>query len=123
MSGIQAQITNVLSEHQTNINAKADNPETWSAGCMCGWVASYLNVDRPDAEMNHARHVSACIVDAMERWLPPLFASAIHGYADSELCGYSYHGDGSAIYALEKLNKEATQVAAYALTSTKWKAS
>lgn len=48
--------------------------------------------------------------------LDEVIASAIRGYVAGELCGYSYHGDGSAIEALKRIDKDADGIAAYART-------
>lgn len=46
--------------------------------------------------------------------LDEIIASSIRGYVAGELGGYSYHGDGSAIEAMKRLDGEANGVAAYA---------
>jgi len=53
--------------------------------------------------------------------IPPIVASAIHSYADSELAAMSYHGGSKdAFEAMEKLNTEAANIANYATTHQKW---
>lgn len=61
------------------------------------------------------------VIAELTTYLPPIFASAIHAYADSEIAAMRYHGASKdAFYALEKLNGEAAQIANYATTHEKW---
>jgi hypothetical protein len=66
------------------------------------------------------RFMAAAVADDLTKYLPPIFASAIHAYADSELSAMSYHGDPSGLPVMKKLNREAAQIANYATTSEKW---
>lgn len=52
--------------------------------------------------------------------IPPIVASAIHAYADSELMAMKYHGDPAGLASMEKLNREAAQIANYATTHENW---
>jgi hypothetical protein len=77
----------------------------------CGWQ-----------EMTFAETCRALVpelVAEIERLRAHLAAvpSAIQGYAGCELTGYSYHGDGSAIEALKRLQREADGILAYAGTA------
>ena len=52
--------------------------------------------------------------------VPPILASAIHAYAESELAAMKYHGDPSGLAAMRKLNQEAAQIANYATKHERW---
>ena len=53
--------------------------------------------------------------------IPPIVATAIQGYAQSELAAMSYHGGSrDAFDVMEKMNREALQIANYATTHEKW---
>lgn len=67
----------------------------------------------------------ALMADAVIRELtdaiPPIVATAIQGYAQSELAAMSYHGGSKDVFeAMEKLNQEAAQIANYATTHERW---
>ena len=55
----------------------------------------------------------------MAKW-EEILASAIESYALGELTSYSYHGDGSAIAALNELIKQAPNIVEYAKTHKDW---
>ena len=52
--------------------------------------------------------------------VPPIFASAIHAYADAELTAMNYHGNPAGLAAMKKLNREAAQIANYATMHERW---
>lgn len=53
--------------------------------------------------------------------IPPVVASAIQGWAQSELAAMSYHGGSKDAFDLmERLNREAMQIAQYATTHEDW---
>jgi hypothetical protein len=60
------------------------------------------------------------VMELITKHIPPIVASAIHGYADSQIVALDYHGDGSAIEEMRRLNREAAQIANYATTHEKW---
>ncbi|MFM8798691.1 MAG: hypothetical protein ACKODT_07020 [Fluviibacter sp.] len=72
----------------------------------------------------HAKQWSLDVADAVMEVItvhvPPIVASAIHGYADSQIVALDYHGDGSAIEEMRRLNNEAAQIANYATTHERW---
>lgn len=49
--------------------------------------------------------------------LAKVIAGGIQAYADSESLGYSYHGDGSALESIQKLDRESRRIAEYILTN------
>ena len=77
-----------------------------------------------DMDALHAKQWSLDVADAVMEMLtvniPPIVASAIHGYADSQIVALDYHGDGSAIDEMRRLNSEAAQIANYATTHERW---
>ena len=60
------------------------------------------------------------VLEMLTVHIPPIVASAIHGYADSQIVALDYHGDGSAIEEMRRLNSEAAQIANYATTHERW---
>lgn len=75
----------------------------------------------PCAECTEAElHVADTVVDDLTKYLPPIFASAIHAYADSQLAALSHHGHPEAIWELNRLNQHAANIANYATTHEKW---
>lgn len=61
------------------------------------------------------------VMEVITVHVPPILASAIHAYADSELAGLNYHGGSKdAFEGMEKLNREAAQIANYATTHERW---
>jgi hypothetical protein len=115
MSAIQERIIEVLGAHQSLFDRF-----TQRTVCICdGWQ----DTDHGDnGHYTHQSHLAAAIQDVLEIWLPPLFASALHGYADSELSGFPGYGDDpNGTDVLEQLNRDAASIASYALTSNKWR--
>ena len=64
--------------------------------------------------------VADAVMEVITAHIPPIVASAIHGYADSQIVALDYHGGGSAIEEMRRLNREAAQIANYATTHEKW---
>jgi hypothetical protein len=59
-------IADVLAKHQEGIaHGGPVTAFTWQAMCECGWEAPYLNTDRRDAEIVHARHVAEAVVEEL----------------------------------------------------------
>lgn len=124
MSTITDRITEVLRAHQFHMNLRSSSQQMY---CTCQEGCSqdgYMLTMEPD---HHAAHVADAVQDVLELWLPPLFASAIHAYAEGEAlslpgCGPDGNEDPSAEEVLQRLNNEAASIAQYALTSTNWKA-
>ena len=67
-----------------------------------------------------AAFMADAVMEVITVHIPPIVASAIHSYADSEITAMSYHGDPSDLAAMEKLNKEAAQIANYATKHERW---
>lgn len=107
---VEERIAQALREHELGVNQYSGQ-----STCMCGKWRRGVSAGAYEA------HVAAAVRDVLEIWLPPLFASAIHAYADSELTALPGYGDDpTAADTLERLNNEAASIAAYAFTSNKW---
>lgn len=68
----------------------------------------------------YAAHVADAVIRELTIWIPPIFASAIHAWADSELAAISHHGSPGEYEMLKRLNQEAAQIANYATTHERW---
>ena len=79
-------------------------------------------IDRPDRfkDWIDNRELADAVLEMLTVHIPPIVASAIHGYADSQIVALDYHGDGSAIEEMRRLNSEAAQIANYATTHERW---
>lgn len=68
-----------------------------------------------------AAHVADAVIRELTHAIPPIVATAIQGYAQSELAAMSYHGGSKDAFDLmEKMNREALQIALYATTHKDW---
>ena len=67
-----------------------------------------------------ADRIADAVMEMLTVHIPPIVASAIHGYADSQIVALDYHGDGSAIEEMRRLNQEAAQIANYATKHERW---
>ena len=82
--------------------------------CRCQWRELS---DGP----THAEHVADAVIRELTEVIPPIVATAIQSYAQSELAAMSYHGGSrDAFEAMEKMNGEAAQIARYATTHEDW---
>lgn len=86
-------------------------------------VAMHFLSDRELAWLTQDQ--SLALADAVIRELteaiPPIVATAIQGFAQSELAAMSYHGGSKdAFEVMEKMNREALQIAKYATTHEDW---
>lgn len=64
--------------------------------------------------------VADAVIRELNIWIPPIVASAIHSYADSQLAALSHHGHPEAIWELNRLNNHAASIANYATTHKRW---
>ena len=85
-------------------------------------LKSYGLVDQygdplPDEELFD---LADAVIRELTIWIPPIFASAIHAWADSELAAISHHGSPGEYEMLKRLNQEAAQIANYATTHERW---
>lgn len=63
------------------------------------------------------------VIRELTEYIPPIFATAIQGFAQSELAAMSYHGASKdAFEVMEKMNREALQIAQYATKHEDWNA-
>lgn len=60
------------------------------------------------------------VIRALTEAIPPIVASAIQGYVQSELAAISHHGEASEYEAMKRLDREAMQIALYATTHKDW---
>ena len=67
-----------------------------------------------------ADHVADAVMEMLTRHIPPIVASAIHSYADSELAAITHHGSPEEYEMLKRLNDNAAGIAHYATTHVKW---
>lgn len=84
--------------------------------CLCGWRSPEWDCTFTD----HPEHVADAVIRELTIWIPPIFASAIHSWADSELAHISHHGTEGEYEMLKRLNQEAAQIANYATTHERW---
>jgi len=93
--------------------------------CTCGVMWEIVDgFTSTDGSTCHDNHLAAAIADFLSRYLPPIVASAIHSYAQSEIVAIDYHGgQAGEREAMEKLHREAAQIANYATTHEKWSGS
>jgi hypothetical protein len=116
MTDLRARLGEVSAIHQWylvgNIGVPG-MPDDISYKCPCGW--------RGEEPKEHVAEVLLSLpgVVVVEREvLAEVIAGGIQSYAGGESEAYSYHGDGSALEAMERLDREASGIAAYALTSS-----
>lgn len=60
------------------------------------------------------------VIRELTEAIPPIVASAIQGYAQSELVAISHHGEASEYEAMKRLDREAMRIARYATTHEDW---
>ena len=69
------------------------------------------------------KFMADAVIAELTAAIPPIVATAIQGYAQSELAGMSYHGASKdAFEVMEKMNREALQIAQYATKHEDWNA-
>ena len=107
MDQLRDRIAAVLREH---VEDQLTNYDAERNECGCGnqGLSGYKD------------HVADAVLEMLTVHIPPIVASAIHGYADSQIVALDYHGDGSAIEEMRRLNSEAAQIANYATTHERW---
>ena len=89
--------------------------------CSCGedFQPEHGGIDV--AEAMWADHVAGAVMEMLTIHVPPIVASAIHAYADSELIALRFHKDGTtAVEQVEDLHRNAAQIANYATTHKNW---
>ena len=68
------------------------------------------------------KFMADAVIRELTESIPPIVATAIQGFAQSELAAMSYHGGSKdAFEVMEKMNREALQIAKYATTHKDWK--
>ncbi len=92
-----------------------DDLRTRIAAVFLDWCCKFE--DMTDADRSD---MADAVMEVITVHIPPIVASAIHSYADSEIMAMSYHGEPSDLAAMEKLNKEAAQIANYATKHERW---
>lgn len=75
----------------------------------------------PGPITNWFDHMADAVIRELTESIPPIVATAIQGFAQSELAAMSYHGASKdAFEVMEKMNREALQIAKYATTHEDW---
>jgi hypothetical protein len=88
-------------------------------GVMLPWDGFPFNQLTDTAKAIYLEQADA-VMEVITAHVPPIVASAIQGYAQSELVAMSYHGDPAGLASMKRLNREAAGIAQYATTHEDW---